>query len=186
MRSQDIVNTLVTLKQKSLSVNSRAQVITMSNGGELATGGGPYPVRALYNMRSDEQTWGTLRARVKDGDLRAKERIYGKREYAIIDVLSWSIRRQIASHCRSTRNHVHDHESYGRYPGWRGAYWKRCRCDCGFIPRCQYCRLVLWGNSPIQEGTYVGWHEWHSSFARIKSFSISSLEKEPSSKQHPS
>ena len=48
MRSAEIVNTLVSLKQKSLSVNSRAQVITMSNGGELATGGGPYPVRALY------------------------------------------------------------------------------------------------------------------------------------------
>jgi hypothetical protein len=64
MRSQEIVNTLQTLKQKSLSVNSRAQVITMANGGQLTSGGGPYPVRALYTMIE----WGPY----CEGDIMAK------------------------------------------------------------------------------------------------------------------
>lgn len=44
MKAQEIVNTLVTLKTRTQAVNTKAQSITMANGHEMATGGGPYPV----------------------------------------------------------------------------------------------------------------------------------------------
>lgn len=50
MKASEIVNTLTVLKTKTQAVNTRAQAITMSNGKEMSSGGGPYPVRSLHSI----------------------------------------------------------------------------------------------------------------------------------------
>jgi len=144
MKSQEIVNTLGTLKQKSLSVNSRAQVITMANGGQLATGGGPYPVRTLPVYLNDQHRiffhQGVL-------DWRRYMRMY-------CSIMLWlclgnADELHIASHRWSPRNHVYDNESHGQYPSWRGAYRNWCRSHCGSLQRRQYYRSPIYINIPV-------------------------------------